>query len=231
MKTFFLEIGSLDEEAGNEVLGGRVDWCARRDGSTTTSHGRVASICRFDGRDFGYLKMQVEDLLTQKDLEDALLEEKPAHIAEDTEWSKLNRKALSVIRLTLTRNVAYNVAKETTAYGIMKALANTYDKPSTLNKLHLVRRLFELKMAEGGSVPEHFHSFQVITTQLETFKFNLDGDMKVPILLSSLPKSWSTIVEVIGSMNPLTFEEVRDRILNLMKTSEGKSALNLRIRP
>lgn len=80
-------------------------------------------------------------------------------------------------------------------------------------------------------MPEHFHSFQVITTQLETFKFNLDGDMKVPILLSSLPKSWSTIVEVIGSMNPLTFEEVRDRILNLMKTSEGKSALNLRIRP
>jgi hypothetical protein len=52
--------------------------------------------------------------------EDSLLEKKPAHVADDTEWKRLNRKALSVIRLTRTINVAYLVAKETTAYGIMK---------------------------------------------------------------------------------------------------------------
>lgn len=53
--------------------------------------------------------------------EDSLLEKKPAHVADDTEWKRLNRKARSgVIRLTRTINVAYLVAKETTAYGIMK---------------------------------------------------------------------------------------------------------------
>jgi gag-polypeptide of LTR copia-type/Zinc knuckle len=172
-------------------------------------------ICRFDGRDFRFWKMQVEALLYQKDLEDALLEKKPENIKSDDEWTKLNRKALSVIQLTLSRDVAYNVASETTVFGVMKALGNTYEMPTTLNKVNLVRRLFKLRMSDGITAAQHLNAFQSITTKLETLNFNLDGEMKAVILLSSLPDSWSTTVDVIGATKEkLSFEEVRDRILN-----------------
>jgi hypothetical protein len=69
-------------------------------------------------------------------------------------------------------------------------------------------------MAEGRSVPEHLNAFQVITTQLDAFKFNLDDEMKALILLSSLPRSWS--LAVIGSMNPFPWSGTASS----MKTSE-----------
>ena len=172
------------------------------------------SMSRFDGRDFGYWKIQIEALLCQKDIEDALLETKTESITDEGKWKKMNRKALSYIQLSLAKNVSFNVAKETTAFGVMKALSNTYEKPSSLNKLHLVRCLFNLRMTEGGSVAEHLNAFQVISNQLDFFNFNLGDEMKALMLLSSLPESWTTTVDVIGVKEDLTFEEVRDRILN-----------------
>ncbi|KAL8104408.1 hypothetical protein AgCh_028569 [Apium graveolens] len=37
-------------------------------------------------------------------------------------------------RLTLAKNVAYNIVKETITYGLIKALSNMYEKLSTSNK-------------------------------------------------------------------------------------------------
>uniref|UniRef100_A0A803L6Q2 CCHC-type domain-containing protein n=1 Tax=Chenopodium quinoa TaxID=63459 RepID=A0A803L6Q2_CHEQI len=104
---------------------------------------------KFDGKDFGFWKMQIEDYLYQKKLYQPLEEKKPDGMQE-TEWKLLDRQALGVIRLTLSRNVAFNIAKETTTAGLMKALSNMYEKPSASNKVHLMRRLFSLRMSEDS---------------------------------------------------------------------------------
>ena len=83
---------------------------------------------KFDGIDFNLWKMQIEDLLVQKDL-DVVLDDKPEKMS-NTEWAGLDRKAMSVIRLSLSKNVAFNILKEKTAKGIMEALSNMYEKPS-----------------------------------------------------------------------------------------------------
>ncbi|VFQ81831.1 unnamed protein product [Cuscuta campestris] len=77
---------------------------------------------KFDGIDFSWWKMQIEDLLVQKDL-DVVLGDKPEKMS-DADWASLDRKAMSVIRLSLTKNVAFNILKEKTAKGIMDALSN-----------------------------------------------------------------------------------------------------------
>ncbi|VFQ90050.1 unnamed protein product, partial [Cuscuta campestris] len=77
---------------------------------------------KFDGTDFSWWKMQIEDLLVQKDL-DVVLGDKPEKMS-DANWAGLDRKAMSVIRLSLTKNVAFNILKEKTAKGIMDALSN-----------------------------------------------------------------------------------------------------------
>ncbi|VFQ93322.1 unnamed protein product [Cuscuta campestris] len=77
---------------------------------------------KFDGTDFSWWRMQIEDLLVQKDL-DVVLGDKPEKMS-DADWAGLDRKAMSVIRLSLTKNVAFNILKEKTAKGIMDALSN-----------------------------------------------------------------------------------------------------------
>jgi hypothetical protein len=45
----------------------------------------------------------------------------------------------------------------------MAALSSMYEKPSTNNKVHLMKKLFNLKMAEGTSVAHHLNEFNTIT--------------------------------------------------------------------
>ncbi|XP_020586022.1 uncharacterized protein LOC110028496 [Phalaenopsis equestris] len=62
----------------------------------------------------------------------------------------LDRQVLRVIRLTLSRSVAHNVIKEMTTANLMTALLCMYEKPSANIKVHLMKKLFNLKMTEGN---------------------------------------------------------------------------------
>ncbi|VFQ59535.1 unnamed protein product, partial [Cuscuta campestris] len=88
---------------------------------------------KFDGSDFGFWKMQIEDYLYQNDLHEPLTGVKPDSMTEE-QWKLKDRQALGMIRLTLTKNVAFNILKENTTAGLMKALSNMYEKPSAMNK-------------------------------------------------------------------------------------------------
>ncbi|KAL5810306.1 hypothetical protein ACOSQ4_026874 [Xanthoceras sorbifolium] len=171
---------------------------------------------KFDGADFGFWKMQIEDYLYQKKLYQPLLGKKPDDMKEE-DWNLLDRQALGVIRLTLSRNVAFNIVKEKTTAGLITALSNMYEKPSASNKVHLMRRLFNLRMAEGASVAQHLNERNTITTQLSSVEIEFDEEVRALILLSSLPDSWNATVTVVSSSsgnNKLKFDDVRDLVLS-----------------
>ncbi|PKI37579.1 hypothetical protein CRG98_042003, partial [Punica granatum] len=81
----------------------------------------------------------------------------------DAEWNVLDRKGMSVICLSLSRNVAFHTTKEKTTKGILQVLADMYEKPLAANKVHLMRQLFNLKMSESTVVVEHLNEFNLIT--------------------------------------------------------------------
>ncbi|KAL5855098.1 hypothetical protein ACOSQ4_004900 [Xanthoceras sorbifolium] len=171
---------------------------------------------KFDGADFGFWKMQIEDYLYQKKLYQPLLGKKPDDMKEE-DWNLLDRQALGVIRLTLSRNVAFNIVKEKTTTGLITALSNMYEKPSASNKVHLMRRLFNLRMAEGASVAQHLNEHNTITTQLSSVEIEFDEEVRALILLSSLPDSWNATVTAVSSSsgnNKLKFDDVRDLVLS-----------------
>ena len=87
--------------------------------------------------------MQIEDYLYQKDLHEPLTGVKTEFMTEE-KWKLKDRQALGLIPLTLSRNVAFNIVKEKTTSGRLKALSNMYEKPSAMNKVYLMRRLFDL---------------------------------------------------------------------------------------
>ncbi len=76
---------------------------------------------KFNGMNFSFWKMQMEDYLYQKDLylpivekskdmsdEEWVVERKPRGMT-DAQWMVLDRKVLGAIRLSLSKSVAFNI--------------------------------------------------------------------------------------------------------------------------
>ena len=89
---------------------------------------RVQELRNFDGTDFTYWRMQIEDYLYGKKLHLPILGTKPETM-KDEDWNLLDRQVLGVIRLTLSRSIAHNVVKEKTTVDLMIALSSMYEKP------------------------------------------------------------------------------------------------------
>ena len=107
--------------------------------------------------------------------------------------------------------MAFNIIKEKTTSDLLNVLSNMYEKPSAMNKVYLIRRLFNLQMSEGESIVDHINEFNIIVRQLSSVKINFEDEIKALILMSSLPESWDTVVASINSSrgsNKLKFDEI-----------------------
>ncbi|RVW47729.1 Retrovirus-related Pol polyprotein from transposon TNT 1-94 [Vitis vinifera] len=150
--------------------------------------GKASGIEKFDGTDFAYWRMQIEDYLYGRKLHLPLLGTKPESMKAE-EWALLDRQVLGVIRLTLSRSVAHNVVKEKTTADLMKALS----------------------MAENASVAQHLNEFNTITNQLSSVEIDFDDEIRALIVLASLPNSWEAMrmarcSETSGSGSALNLE-------------------------
>ena len=200
-----------------------------------SEEGSALGLTKFDGLDFAFWKMQIEDYLYSKKLH-LPLGEKPEGMKDD-EWNLIDRQVLGVIRLTLSKNVAHNVAKEKTTSGLIKALSEMYEKPSANNKIHLMKKLFNTKMSEGASVVEHLNSFNTVMNQLISVDIKFDDEVCALMLLASLPNSWEPMrVAITNSLGnaALKFIDVRNSILaeeirrkDAGEPSTSNSALNV----
>ncbi|KAJ0496010.1 putative RNA-directed DNA polymerase [Helianthus annuus] len=180
--------------------------------STKMSDDGKVRIEKFDGKNFGWWKMQIKNLLIQKDL-DATLEPPPTPVTD--KCTTIDKKAMSTIRLTLSMNVGYNISEKTSTRGIIEALSNMYEKLFPANNVFLIRELANTRMKEGSSVIEHINFFNSHLSRLNSVKFKIHDKLQAYLLLSSLPDSWSgTITAVTEAVETLTFAKVRDLILN-----------------
>jgi hypothetical protein len=208
-------------------------------GAMTGEEGKVSGIEKFDSTDFGYWRMQIGDYLYGKKLHLPLLGEKPEDM-EDAEWTLLDRQVLGFIQLTLSRSVAHNVVKEKTTAELMTTLCGMYEKLSANNKVHLMKKLFNLKMAESTAVVQHLNEFNTITNQLSSVEIEFDDEICALIVLASLPNSWEAMRMVVSNSagkGKLKYNDIQDLILgeevrkrDVGETSSSGSALNLETR-
>ena len=83
--------------------------------------------------------------------------------------------------------MAFNIVKEKPTSGLLKALSNMYEKPSAINKVYLMRRLFNLQMSKTRSVYDHINEFNMIVSQLNCVDINFEDEIKALNFMSSLP--------------------------------------------
>ncbi|KAK0578941.1 hypothetical protein LWI29_018731 [Acer saccharum] len=141
---------------------------------------------KFNGTNFSFWKMQIEDYLYQKNLylpiveklkdmsdEEWVVKRKPKDMT-DAQWMVLDRKALGAILLGLSKSVAFNIKGQKTAVDLMKALSNLYEQPSAARKVHLIKKLVNLKMSENQSFKEHMNVFNEATDGLNSVSILFD---------------------------------------------------------
>ena len=93
----------------------------------------------------------------------------------------------------MSRSIAHNLVKEKTTADLMKALSGIYEKSLANNKVHLIKKLFNLKMVENASVAQHLNEFNTITNQLTSVEIDFDDEICALIVLASLPNSWEAM--------------------------------------
>ena len=176
---------------------------------------KASRIENFNGIDFGFWRMQIKDYLYRKNLHLSLLGEKPVTM-KDEEWALLDKQVLGVIRLSLSRFITHNVVKNTTTTNRMNALSSMYEKPLANNKVHLMKKLFNLKMAKNALVAQHLNEFNTITNQLSSVEIDFDDEICALIILASLPNSWEAMMMIVSNStgkDKVTYNDIRDLIL------------------
>jgi hypothetical protein len=188
---------------------------------------------KFNDQNYQLWKMQMEDYLYQKDLFLQLgrIAKKPI-ATKDEEWEILDKKALGTIWLSLTASMAFNISKEKRTKGLMDALAKLYEKPLASNKVFLMKRLFNMKMSEGGSVAYHLNDFNTVTNQLNSVKVDFDDEVRALLILCSLSERWNSLVMALSNFfsgsNTLKFDDVVGVILSeeMQQKSIGETSGN-----
>ncbi|MCO5550245.1 hypothetical protein L7F22_003728 [Adiantum nelumboides] len=155
----------------------------------------VYNIQKFDGINFAIWKDQIQDVLIQKGQLD-----RPKGEYTDTEWQKLDAKAKSTIRLHLVESVYFTIVGERTTRDVWDKLCSNYENKIAINKVFLIKRLFDLRMKEEGTISTCINEFNIIFTQLTTQGLVFDDEIKCIFLLCSLPSSWDTFYTTISNL-------------------------------
>lgn len=81
-----------------------------------------------------------------------------------------------------------------------------------------MKRLFNMKMSEGGSIVDHLNEFNTFTIQLSSIGVTFDDEVRAPLFLCSLPESWNGLVMDISNSvsgpSTLKFDDVVGAILS-----------------
>ena len=100
----------------------------------------------------------------------------------------------------------------------MQTLEKLYEKPSASNKVFLMKRLFNMKMSEGGSCADHLNEFNTVSSQLSSVGVNFDDEVRAMLFLCSFPESWNRLVmdisNFVSGSSTLKFDDVVGAILS-----------------
>ena len=103
--------------------------------------------------------------------------------------------------------------------------------PPLQKKVFLVKHLFNMKMAEGGSITNHLNVFNTITSQLSSVGINFDEEITALLTFYSFLERWNGLVmamsnSILGS-STLKYDDVINVILSekTHRKSSGGSTL------
>ena len=153
-----------------------------------TQSATSVEIRMFDGKNFPLWKEMMQGVFIRRQVEAIWHNEKPASMSTE-EWCSLDEITRLTIRMHLSENIYFNMAKETTTFSLWEKVQVVYEKKSSSSKLILIRQLFNMKMRETDPTTSHINTFSRVLSELSYQRINFEEEVKALALLSSLPAS------------------------------------------
>ena len=91
--------------------------------------------------------------------------------------------------MCLPNSILINAHEEPTAKKLWKKLSEIYQEKSLVNTIFLRKKLYSLRIEEGGKFFEHMEKFNMLVTQLTSVGVLMDEEERCQIFLCLLPDS------------------------------------------
>lgn len=131
-------------------------------------------------------------------------------------WDELDDEARGTIGLAVEDDQIAHIRSAKTAKESWKALKDYHEKNTLANKVYLVRSICALKLEEGGDAKAHINQMQDLFTKLSDIgEQQLSTLWNKIFLLSSLPKSYDTLVSALGAReeSEVTFDVAKQHVI------------------
>lgn len=162
-------------------------------------------------------KFRMELLLIKEQLYDVVCNTKPETPPAD--WDKKDGAARATIGLALDNDQLCHVMAARTAKDMWDALRSYHERDSLTNKIHVMRKLFTMQLAENGNMADHLVKVSELVQRLVAMGEDIKEHWIIAILLSSLPRSYDGLITALEtrSEEQLKQEYVKGRLLDEWK--------------
>ncbi|KAK4305130.1 hypothetical protein Pmani_022962 [Petrolisthes manimaculis] len=164
-----------------------------------------STVVPLDGSNYATWKVQCKMALIKEDVWSLVDGTEP--IPDPTETNKYRKyvlkknKALSIVVLSVDPKLLYLLGEPEDPKKVWNKLADQFQKKTWSNKLQLRRRLYALRLKEGGSVQEHIKIITEIFNELSVIGDQMNEEDRVVHLLASLPESYDMRYGQLGIDN------------------------------
>ena len=178
---------------------------------------------KFGGKEnFSLWQRWMKAFLIQQGVHKALFgKEKKLETMKNVEWVEMDEKVSNVICLNLGDEVIHIILEAKTKMEVWEKLESLYIRKNVMNKLYMKNQLYSLHMKEGSDLLEHLNAFNILNTQLSSFRVNYEDEDKALLLLASLPTSLDHLVTTLMYMKEtIVLEEVTSALLSHIKMKQ-----------
>ena len=110
-------------------------------------------------------------------------------------------RALALVVLAVEPSLLYLLGDPEDPMVVWKKLEEQFQRKTWANKLQLRRKLFSLKLKEGGSVNEHVKTMTETFEELAVIGDPVSEEDRVVHLLASLPESFDMLVTALEAQS------------------------------
>ena len=193
------------------------------------AEGKHISIVALDGSNYPTWKIQCRMALIREGLWGIVsgTEAPPDQTTEAEKYKKYmgrRDKALATIVLAMDTSLLYLIGDPEDPAVVWEQLARQFQKKTWANKLCLRKKLYSMRLSEGGSMKDHVKSMTEIFRELAVIAEPVSEEDQVVHLLASLPDSYDVLVTAMesGTDTVPPWETVTEKLLREEQKLKGK---------
>lgn len=172
------------------------------------------AIQKLNGRNWQTWNIRIEALLSREDMWSVVTDAIPVGDARKPEWVAQDRKARSTILLLIEDNQFPIVKGSTHAKEVYDKLKAYHLKTTRSFRVSLLKRLCSMNLTERGDLEQHVLELDDLFDRLQEAGMDLASDVRVCMLLRSLPSSFDHLVAALDlqSDKDLTLDTVKSKL-------------------